>query len=165
MTLGGSIGGISESEAEDLREVINTGNREAYRSVIPPEYFKEEVLPEGAVPALLESMAFYGFRHGGRLVGVAALTEEVEGVGRLRWMYVRPQFQRMGVGTALVRHLEERALEVGYCSMRLRTADGAHWAVSFYEKLGYRITGRNPRPWGADILMERSLVTEDSGGQ
>lgn len=157
MTLEGSISRISEDEGEVLREIINTGNREAYRTVIPPEYFRNEVLPSGAVRELLESMAFYGFRHDGRLVGVAALTQEAEGVGRLRWMYVHPEFQRMGVGTALVRHLEERALEVGYRSMRLRTADGAHWAISFYEKLGYHITGRNPRPWGADILMERAL--------
>lgn len=159
MTLDGNISRISEDDGEVLREIINTGNREAYRSVIPPEYFKDEVLPEGAVPELLASMDFYGFRHAGRLVGVAALTVEVEGVGRLRWMYVHPKFQRMGVGTALVRHLEEKAVEAGYTSMRLRTAEGAHWAISFYEKLGYGITGRNPRPWCADVLMERALDT------
>jgi ribosomal protein S18 acetylase RimI-like enzyme len=97
-------------------------------------------------------------------VGVAALTEETQGVGRLRWVYVLPEFQRRGIGTALVSHLEERARAAGYDSMRLRTAEGADWAVSFYEKLGYTVTGRNPRPWGADILMERALVGSSSKG-
>jgi len=157
MTLEGAIVPVTVEDGEELRQVVNTSNRESYRKIIPPEYFKNEVLSEDAVPGVLSSMPFYGFRHAGRLVGVAALAEEEPGVGRLRWMYILPEFQRRGVGTALVLYLEQKAVDAGYRSMRLRMAEGADWAMSFYEKLGYRVTGRDPRPWGADTLMERKL--------
>ena len=95
------------------------------------------------------------------LLGVAALTDGPENTGRMRWVYVHPEFQRLGVGTALVVHLEEEARRAGFGEMRLRAADGAYWAISFYERLGYRVTGRTPRPWGADIEMRKSLEPPD----
>ena len=163
MRADGQICVISSADGEALRDVVNRSNREAYGDIIHPEHFKDEILDRDGIPELLASMDFYGYRCAGRLVGVAALTEETEGVGRLRWVYVLPEFQRMGVGSALVRHIEEQARSAGYGSICLRTAEGADWAISFYRKLGYVITGRNPRPWGADILMERPLADTDAG--
>jgi ribosomal protein S18 acetylase RimI-like enzyme len=157
MAIEGTIVAVTVEDAEELRRVINKSNREAYRKVIHPEHFKTEILPSDEVAGVMASMSFYGFRHDGHLVGVAALTEESEGVGRMRWVFILPEYQRRGVGTALVLHLEQKAIEAGYRSMKLRTAAGADWAISFYEKLGYRRTGRMERPWGADVLMERPL--------
>ena len=157
MTLPGSITEITADDSEAVRAVINASNYRAYRSVIPAEHFREEVLPVDAMPDLFERMTFYGYWHEGRLAGVAALMEGPENTARMRWVYVHPEFQRMGVGTALVGHLEERAKRTGFAEMRLRTAEGAHWAISFYRRLGYRVTARTPRPWGADIEMRKSL--------
>ena len=155
--LAGSITQLSTGHSEAVRAVINASNRTAYSSIIPAEYFKEEVLPANAMSELFERMTFYGYWHQERLAGVAALEERGENAVQMRWVYVHPEFQRMGVGTALVGHLEEAAGRAGFADMTLRTTDGAYWAISFYLRLGYRITGSTPRPWGADVWMQKSL--------
>jgi len=157
MRLTGRISELSVEDREAVRAVINASNRQAYRSIIPVEHFREEVLSRPEIAKLFEAMTFYGYWHDEELAGVAALTAEPEGVAQMRWVYVHPQFQRLGVGTALVRHLEGRAQKAGLVKMRLLTADKADWSISFYRKLGYRVTGEIPRPWGSDVEMQKDL--------
>jgi GNAT superfamily N-acetyltransferase len=78
---------------------------------------------------------------GGRLVGVCGLNRDPyspdAGVGRLRRLYVLPQFRRQGVARCLV----SRAMSVArehYASVRLRT-DNVD-ASRFYEALGFEQT-------------------------
>jgi GNAT superfamily N-acetyltransferase len=61
---------------------------------------------------------------------------ETARVGRLRHIYVRRKFRRLGVGGALVRALE-RAATNAYDVIRLRT-DTVD-AAQFYERLGYEV--------------------------
>jgi GNAT superfamily N-acetyltransferase len=159
--LAGSITELSVGHSQAVRTVINASNRSAYRSVIPAEYFKEEVLPSIAMPGLFRRMTFYGYWHEDRLAGVAALEKVSRDTMQMRWVYVAPDFQRMGVGSALVKHLEEVAGRSGVSEIRLRTTDGADWAISFYRKLGYHVTGSVARSWGADIWMQKSLRPAD----
>ncbi|MBC8492312.1 MAG: GNAT family N-acetyltransferase, partial [Chloroflexi bacterium] len=120
-------------------------------------YFREPVLSLEQLLADLERMAFYVHRVEGRIVGVAALHAEDEGIGRIRWVYVLPGYQRRGIGTALVAYLEGKAREMGFKRIRLVTVGGADWAVSFYRKLGYELADRIERPWGSDAFMEKEL--------
>jgi GNAT superfamily N-acetyltransferase len=157
MKLAGTVSEIPIEEAEAVRAVINGSNRDAYKSIIPSEYFREEVVSPDEMAEQFRKMTFYGYRHEEMLVGVAALEAEPDAVARMRWVYVHPQFQRMGVGTELVRHLENTARIAGFVRMRLLTAEKASWAISFYQKLGYCVTGRMARPWGADTEMQKEL--------
>ncbi len=144
-------------DAEEILEVINRANREAYRNLIPPEHFREPVLTLDELREAMGRMSFYLYRSAGRVVGVAALRREDAETGKLRWVYVLPEHQRQGIGTALVSFLEEQARALGLRRLYLRTVGGATWAVSFYRRLGYRPAGQVPTPWGQDWLMEKEV--------
>ena len=84
---------------------------------------------------------------GESVVGLAVL--RVEGLiehdrpaGVLLALVVDEARRGRGVGRALVRAVEERAREVGCFAVVLNTADHRAGAHAFYQRLGYRDTGR-----------------------
>lgn len=151
---------IEKARADDVQDilfVINTSNREAYKSIFPKEHFKEPVL---SFEELLEDfgrMTFYVYRSEDKIVGVAALSVESEEKGQLHWVYILPEYQRKGIGTALVRHVEGESREKGLRNLKLLTTGRAKWAIEFYKKLGYRLIEKIERPWGFDVVMERNV--------
>lgn len=77
----------------------------------------------------------------GRIVGVAALevlATCLGPVGVATRVYVLPEFQRKGIGTALMSEIERMAKEHGAKEIHIWTDPKATWAVSFYKKLGYQ---------------------------
>jgi GNAT superfamily N-acetyltransferase len=88
--------------------------------------------------------AFYVARVDGRLVGVCGVNRDPfvddPTVGRLRRLYVLPEFRRRGVGRQLV----ERALQDAgehFDVVRLRTTDAR--SAAFFEVVGFtRIQGQ-----------------------
>lgn len=151
---------VEEARSEDFQEilcVINEANQEAFGRIIPKEHFKEPILTRKELYKCLEKMTFYIHRHKEQIVAVAALSIEDDVSGRIRWVYVLPKFQKQGVGTALVLHLENVARDKGLRKVRLVTDYGAEWAVRFYQKLGYTLAYRVQNPWGFDVWMEKQL--------
>ena len=148
---------VSTDRAQDLLEVINTSNRIAYKGIIPQEHFREPVLTEEELLEDLERMTFYAWESKGKIVGVAALQVLGEGVGRVRYVYILPGYQRQGIGTALVTRVETKAKEMDLRKLKVLTVGEAGWAVAFYEKLGYRLAEKIKRPWGYDVFLEKEL--------
>lgn len=144
-------------DAEQILHVINRSNSKAYRSIIAEEHFREPILSMEDLREDFEKMTFYVYEQGGEVLGVSALQVEDERTGIVNWVYVLPEHQRRGVGTALVRHLESEAREIGLKRLWLLTVEGAYWATAFYRRLGYEPAGRIERPWGFDVLMEKEL--------
>jgi len=144
-------------DAVEILSIINTTNREAYKDIIPKEHFKVPILTFEELLEILDKMAFYVYKTEGKIVGVAALQVESEETGKLNWVYVLPEHQGKGIGTALVTHLERKAREMGLKRMRLRTIEKADQAVNFYKKLGYRLADKIDVAWGFNILMEKDL--------
>ena len=122
--------------AAEILSVINTGNAEAYQGVIPKEHFREPVLSLEKLGQGFERMTFSVYKREGGILGVAALEVESEETGRLHWVYILPEHQRQGIGTALVTHLEGEAREMGLTKLRLLTIGRAQWAIDFYQKSG-----------------------------
>lgn len=147
----------SIKEAENILFVINTSNRETYHSIFPREHFKEPVLSLQDLHGLLDRMHFFVYRSEDTIVGVAALSVESVDTGQIHWVYILPEYQRRGIGTALMRHLEQKAMEKGLRQLKLHTAGIALWAITFYQKLGYGVTGKVDRPWGFDVVMMKDL--------
>ena len=151
---------IAESTLKDAQEIINVinlANRDAFSRIIPKEHFREPVITLKEYKESLERMTFYTNRYERDITGVAALSVEDEEIGRIRWVYVLPKYQKQGIGTALVSHIEGVAKNIGLKKTRLMTDSNATWAIRFYKNLGYTKTRLLPNPWGFDLWMEKEL--------
>lgn len=92
----------------------------------------------------LESTKHFGLFSNEKLAGIASLfihstpfiKEEPQ--FQLRGMAVLPEFQKKGLGEALVKHAENNALERGG---KIIWFNAREIAVAFYKKLGYEIIG------------------------
>lgn len=143
-------------DAPEILDVINKGNR-VYKKVIPKKYYKIVVISEQELLEDMKRMTFYVYRKDGKVVAVCALFIENEDLVRLRWVYVLPEYQRMGIGKAMVRFLEGKARILNVGKLKIYTAEGADWAIGFYQKLGYKTVGKIERAWGNDVVMENVL--------
>jgi len=148
---------ISSSNAREALQVINTSNKEAFRKIIPREYFKDPVLSFEGFLKEFKKAEFYSYTREGKIIAVSALEIESDKIGKINWLYVLPHWQRKGIGTILINYLEKKAKKIGLRILQLITIEKAIGAVSFYTKLGYHPIRRIKRNWGIDILMEKEL--------
>ena len=108
----------------------------AYRGVIPEDRWHEPYMPEqeleSEVAAGVRFLGWYSPREA--LLGVMG-AQDVQDVTLIRHAYVLSADQRRGIGSALIAALlegTERPVLVG-------TWKAATWAVTFYERHGFRI--------------------------
>lgn len=92
----------------------------------------------------LESTKHFGLFSNEKLAGIASLFlhstpfSKEKSQFQLRGMAVLPEFQKKGLGEALVKHAENDALERGG---KIIWFNAREIAVAFYKKLGYEIIG------------------------
>ena len=91
-----------------------------------------------------------------KAVGVVVLVPNyIPDTGKLRQMATAEGVRGKGYGIALVKALEEYAAENGMTSIILHSR---HYAVGFYEKLGYKITSDVFQEVGMDhYVMEKDV--------
>lgn len=84
-------------------------------------------------------------------------------IGRLA---VVPDYRRLGVGAAMMRHIEQLAPPLGRTRLRLGTRESMPGNLAFYERLGYRIVEREQHPRGPDVNVwfEKELEGVDTPG-
>lgn len=87
---------------------------------------------------------------GGAILGTVGYGE-----GQLWALFVAPEHQRLGLGTALVDHVEQHARRRGARQLGL---SASLTAVDFYEQLGYRRVAYHPQVSGATYAMVKMLV-------
>lgn len=95
-----------------------------------------------------------------RIVGMAGLGEK-DGVPVLWKLYVLPETQGSGVGSALMAAVFERLRDQGADRLRLEYLDGNDRAAAFYRAQGFREIGRTTDPdrpdLPQDVWMEAAL--------
>lgn len=135
---------VTEKDPEEILAVINTTNRLFYKAIVPLERFKDPYMSYEELKEEFARKDFYVYELDGRIVAVAAL--EVPNaaaqppftkIGVISRMYVLPDFQRRGIGSALITEIERRVKEQGIREILIWTDPKASWAISFYKKLGY----------------------------
>jgi GNAT superfamily N-acetyltransferase len=92
---------------------------------IVPEKEKDDIL----IAALEEE----------EIIGCCILTTAGEGQLQLRQMAVRPDYQGKGIGAQIINFAEKIAIENGFCML---TMNARNPVIGFYEKCGYKITGK-----------------------
>jgi GNAT superfamily N-acetyltransferase len=126
--------------------IINTA-AEAYRGAIPADCWQQPYMSADELDAEMGAgVEFWGCDEQGALVGIMG-TQRVRDVDLIRHAYVRPEWQRHGVGTALIVHLRALARR----RMLVGTWAAASWAIRFYERHGFRLL----EPSRARTLLER----------
>jgi DNA-binding MarR family transcriptional regulator/GNAT superfamily N-acetyltransferase len=75
----------------------------------------------------------------GEMAGSILITDEGEGLSRLRLLYAEPWAQGLGIGSALVRECLEFARKVGYVRMTLWTHSILVAARRIYAREGFRL--------------------------
>jgi GNAT superfamily N-acetyltransferase len=81
---------------------------------------------------------FYGWITDNILIGVMGIQSRNE-VTLIRHSYIRPRYQRMGIGTKLLHHLIDLA---DTQTILVGTWNDATWAIRFYENNGFRCVSR-----------------------
>jgi DNA-binding MarR family transcriptional regulator len=81
-----------------------------------------------------------------------------EGVGELKRMWVHDDWRGVGLGSRLLRHLEDQARALGHAVVRLDTNGALTQALTMYQRAGYQPVARyNDNPW-ATHFFERNLT-------
>lgn len=128
------------SDFETIYAIINDG-AQAYRGVIPADRWREPYMPRGELRREIDAgVVFWGYQRAQRLLGVMGL-QEVGEVTLIRHAYTRTQHQRRGIGAQLLQVLCDSASR----PMLVGTWRSANWAISFYEKHGFRLVSQEQK--------------------
>jgi DNA-binding MarR family transcriptional regulator len=93
----------------------------------------------------------------GEPVACGGLQTIAPGVGELKRMWVHDDWRGAGLGTRLLRHLEDQARGLGHTLVRLDTNKALTEAIAMYGRAGYRPIDRyNDNPW-ATHFFEKPL--------
>ncbi|WP_412169790.1 GNAT family N-acetyltransferase [Curtobacterium flaccumfaciens pv. flaccumfaciens] len=74
----------------------------------------------------------------GTPLGCGGLRVVDDGIAEIKRMYVRPESRGSGAAAALLRRLEEAALDLGSPALVLETGTEQQRAVGFYQREGFR---------------------------
>jgi len=140
MALGFSIRSCGEEDEGEILTIINESAK-AYRDVIPRDRYHEPYMPTDELRIEMREMTFFGYEQDGRLLGVLGY-QPIKDVTLVRHLYVRPENQRLGIGRKLIAYVisvaKTRLILVG-------TWESATWAISFYEKCGFKLLPNKDR--------------------
>ena len=77
-------------------------------------------------------------------------------VGELKRMWVHDDWRGAGLGSRLLRHLEDQARVLGHGAVRLDTNAALAEAISMYQRAGYRPIARySDNPWATHFFEKR----------
>jgi DNA-binding MarR family transcriptional regulator/GNAT superfamily N-acetyltransferase len=96
----------------------------------------------------------------GQMAGSVFLTDEGDGVSRLRLLYVEPAFQGRGIGDALVSTCVDFARSVGYERVTLWTHTILEGARRIYARHGFRVVEEKEHQLFGVPLMGETWVLE-----
>jgi N-acetylglutamate synthase-like GNAT family acetyltransferase len=109
----------------------------AYRGVIPADRWHEPYMAADELEREISAgVVFWLAEQDGRVSGVMGIQDKGD-VTLVRHAYVVPSTQRTGVGTSLLRHVEDLAQK----PILIGTWASASWAIDFYRRNGFSILG------------------------
>ena len=125
---------LSSKDETTIFNIINVA-ASVYNGVIPEDCYHEPYMPEEELQHEMTNITFFGWQEPEKLVGVVGL-QPIKGVALIRHAYILPDYQRRGIGSRLLDHIQKmtksRHLLVG-------TWADATWAINFYKKHGFKL--------------------------
>jgi GNAT superfamily N-acetyltransferase len=146
-------------ESETLLRIQREAAVAAFAHIFPPARypFPDDAVRDGWERALADpDVEVYVLDADGEIAGAVAI-----GHGFLRNLYVLPEHQGTGLGSALHDHALERLRDRGCDEAKLWTLEGNHGARRFYERRGWSLNGETREvpfpPHPLDVGYSRSL--------
>jgi GNAT superfamily N-acetyltransferase len=91
----------------------------------------------------------------GRLVGSLALTDEGDGVGRVRWFVLEAAVRGRGLGRSLIAELLDEARAAGMHGLMLETFSALTAAARIYRDAGFELRWSRERDdWGPRVTYQ-----------
>ena len=177
----------TEDDFAAIHAIVNDA-AEAYRGVIPAdcwppgpgsgaEWSGEYMPADELAGEIAAGVRFLGFAESGELLGIMGVqdvaAEGMDDVTLIRHAYVRGDRQNQGIGGALIAEIRARArTQAGTRRpLLIGTWAAADWAVSFYQKRGFRLVSEEEKDrllaayWTIPARqIETSVVLTDAGG-
>lgn len=136
---------IRMAKSEDAPEILACLREafEEFRNRYTPQAFVDTVLTMESLRKRGEKMSvFVAVNSTGEVVGTIACQVLSSGEGHLRGMAVLPPMRGNGVAVQLLRRAEAELRLRGCIRVTLDTTEPLERAMRFYEKNGYRRSGR-----------------------
>lgn len=135
---------VRSDEAARVLSIINSA-AQAYRGHIPDDCWHDPYMSADELDAEVKAgVCFRGLDLQGELVAVMGV-QRVLKVWLIRHAYVDPRFQNRGLGSRLIEQICNEFDE----QLLVGTWQDASWAISFYERHGFR---RVSAPFVATLL-------------
>ena len=158
----------TDNEFDRILAIINEA-AQVYKGIIPNDRWKDPYMSaEELADEIIAGVTFDGYeipRVG--LVGVMGI-QFVEDVALIRHAYVVPEYQRSGIGSAL---LTEQCARLDR-PVLVGTWAGAKWAIAFYQRHGFNLVPMSEkstllrRYWTvSERQIETSVVLADAQWQ
>ena len=152
-----------EADFVRIATLIND-SAQAYRGIIPEDCWTEPYMDEDELrDEIRQGVQFWGYEEEGQLVAVMGI-QYLQDVTLIRHAYVRTSRRRQGIGGEMLAFLRGQTRQ----PLLIGTWANAVWAVSFYEKHGFKKVSEQEkdrllaRYWSIpDRQIETSVVLAD----
>ena len=153
----------TEDDFDEIYNIINDAAT-AYKGMIPEDQWHEPYMTRQELKEQIDDgVRFSCYIDNHEIIGVMGIQDKVT-VQLIRHAYVRTKQRKQGVGSRLLQELindAEKPILIG-------TWKAAHWAISFYEKHGFRLVNEAEKTrllkkyWSiSDRQAETSVVLVD----
>ena len=123
-----------DSDLPVMVEIVNAA-AQAYRGAIPADRWHDPYMPrEEMEKEIAAGVTFWVAEQDGRTLAVMGIQDKGE-VALVRHAYVMPSLQRTGLGTKLLRHVQDLAGK----PVLIGTWAAATWAIDFYRRNGFTL--------------------------
>ncbi len=160
---------IRTATAADARAILDclAAAFESYRTTYTHDAYLDTVLTEETITARLAVMQVFVAASGDQIVGTIACSKQDASEGHLRGMAVLPEWLGRGIGEKLLHAAEAELIQEGCSRITLDTTDPLQRATRFYEKHGYRRSGKITDFFGMPLheyVKDReAVITKGSG--
>ena len=151
---------IRRATPEDARGIKSAhywAYQKCFKGYLPDEYLKAMPFDEAVIQRTAEYIKtheYYVAEEDGQVLGFTALQYPEEKTVEVLMLYVHPDVQRHGVGSALMNEVYRMSKERGYTKLILWTIkDGP--AVGFYFKQGLQASNMEGKFWKCDVPIVR----------
>lgn len=140
---------------DDVRALIRELN-ENLLALTPPEFCSHMSVEQMAGPDTTVFVA----RDAGSAIACGALRRDANGVGEVKRMYTRPDYQGRGIGGRILDQVEALARREGFKTLVLETGDRHPAAWRVYERGGFTRCGPilDYPDTGWSVFYTKSLV-------